>query len=490
MSLATATIIDRRSPASGDDDAAAIATLQESLALQQAAFRRNPYPALADRTAHLGALAGMLMAGRQRIRDAIAEDFGSHPDEFTDLIEILGPAGRVANALESLQQWMADEPRAIDPALFGTATATMRYEPKGVVGNMAPWNFPFEIGCGPVAEMLAAGNRVIIKPSDLTPACGELLAELVAETFDRDHVTVALGGLELAKAFPRQPWDHLLYTGSPGVGREVMRAAAEHLVPVTLELGGKCPAVLTPSGVTPAAVESVIGTKLIKNGQMCISVDHVRVPRDQTEDFVALAQAFAQGTAPGHSQSADCTGLITDRHLARIEELLQEARDAGARIVELEPGAGADPDTRRMPLTLVVDPDPGLRICREEIFGPILPVLPYDALEDAVAAVDAEDRPLGLYVFGADREECEAIILAARSGGACINACALQGALPSLGFGGSGTSGMGRHHGIDGFREFSTARGVVVRGAEDHVDILYPPYGDKVRAIVEGAFGG
>ncbi|MGE4425696.1 MAG: aldehyde dehydrogenase family protein [Solirubrobacteraceae bacterium] len=488
MSLQTSTLVDR--PQAEPTDATAIATLHESFALQQAAFRRDPYPAIPARIEHLGALAGMLMSNRERIAEAIATDFGSHPAVFTDLLEILGPAGRAATAIEELATWAAPSERATNPDIYGTARATMRYEPKGVIGNIAPWNFPFEIGCGPLIEMLAAGNRVIVKPSDLTPACGELLQELVASTFDRDHVTVAVGGLELARTFSSLPWDHLLYTGSPAVGREIMRAAAENLVPVTLELGGKCPAVLAPSGVTAEAAESIIGTKLIKNGQMCISVDHVRLPADRVDEFVGLVQAHVRDTVPDHSRTEDCTGIVSERHLARLEDLLDEARAAGARIVELEPGVRADPETRRMPLTLVVDPPAHLRICREEIFGPILPLLPYDELGDAVAAVDADDRPLGLYVFGEDVDECEAIIRRARSGGACINTCALQGALPTLGFGGSGTSGMGRHHGVEGFREFSTPRGVVVRGTDDHVEALYPPYGEKAQAILDAAYGG
>jgi coniferyl-aldehyde dehydrogenase len=483
MSLATSTLVDR--PAASGTDADAIARLHESFALQQAAFRRAPHPTRDERAEHLMALAGMLMGARTQIQEAVAADFGSHPAAFTDLIEILAPAGRAAMAVEQLDAWMAEGERPSDPAVYGTARAVMRLEPKGVIGNIAPWNFPFEIGCGPVVEMLAAGNRVIIKPSDLTPACGALLAELVASTFDRDHVTVANGGIDLAREFSRLPWDHLVFTGSPGVGREVMRAAAENLVPVTLELGGKCPAVLTPSGVCADAVQQVVGTKLIKNGQMCITVDHVLVPRDQLDSFVELAH---QAALPGHAQSEDCVGIISDRHLERLKALLDEARAAGAEVVELDASAPNDQATRRMPLSLVLDPDPALRLCREEIFGPILPVIPYDDLDEAVAAIDAEDRPLGLYVFGEDIEQCEQILRSTRSGGACINACALQGALPSLGFGGSGTSGMGRHHGIEGFREFSTARGVVIRGTGDAIKLLQPPYDATVQAVVDGAF--
>lgn len=487
MTLATATIAERTT-ASGSD-AAAIARLQESLALQKAAFRRDPFPGMPRRVEHLQALAGMLVAGRGRIRAALREDFGSHPDAFTDLLEVLGPAGRAMAAIETLGDWMADDSRAADPALFGAAQVTMRYEPKGVVGNMAPWNFPFEIGCGPVAEMLAAGNRVIIKPSDLTPACGELLADLVASTFDRDHVTVAVGGVGLAEAFSAQPWDHLLYTGSPGIGRRVMRAAAYHLVPVTLELGGKCPAVLTPSGVTRAAVDSIIGTKLVKNGQMCISVDHVLVPRAQLDRFVALCREHVVERLTGHASSEDCCGIISPRHLERIEALLEDARAHGAKVIALDEHPPADPATRRLPLSLVLDPEPGARVREEEIFGPILPLIPYDDLDDAVRQIDAQDRPLGLYVFGEDREQCEEILRTVRSGGACINGCALQGAVPALGFGGSGTSGMGAHHGIEGFREFSNARGVVVRAADDDTDVLFPPYGEKARAVAAAAFG-
>jgi coniferyl-aldehyde dehydrogenase len=487
MSLAVSTIVDRTfTPGS---DAAAIAQLQESVALQKAAFRRNPYPSVAERTAHLQALAGMLIGNRAKIRAAVAEDFGTHPDEFTDLIEILAPAGRAMLAIESLADWMADDERPADHALFGSARAVMRCEPKGVIGNMAPWNFPFEIGCGPLVEMLAAGNRVILKPSDLTPACGEVMAEIVAQTFDRDHVTAAAGGLELAKAFSAQPWNHLMYTGSPGIGREVMRAAAEHLVPVTLELGGKCPALLTESGVNADAAESIIGTKLIKNGQMCVTVDHVLVPRAQMAEFVRLVQEFASRTVPEHSRTADCTGMITERHRTRITDMLDEARQSGAQVVELEPGGDVDPDGRRMALSLVLNPGPRLRLSREEIFGPILPIIPYDSLDEAVAGIDAQDRPLAVYVFGQDHEECESVLRRTSSGGACVNACALQGAVPSLGFGGSGTSGTGRHHGIEGFREFSNPRGVVTRGDGDNLDVLYPPYDEKVRSIIDAAFG-
>lgn len=468
------------------DDGPAIAELHRLFAVQKAAFRADPYPGAATRIGHLSALAGLLMSHRAEIRAAMSADFGVHPELFTDLVEVLGVAGRAAYAMEQLGAWMAEEERFADPAFYGTARAGIRYQPKGVVGNIVPWNFPFDLSAGPLVEMLAAGNRVIIKPSDHTPACAELLRKMIGQTFPEDLVAVSVGGLTLAKEFPTLRWDHLLYTGSPAIGREVALAAAANLVPVTLELGGKCPAILTSGSVDADSVRSVIGTKLIKNGQMCISVDYTLVPRAQVDDFVRHAESFAATELAGYTASGDCTGIITDRHLDRIAEMVAEAEAAGARMVSL--GGPADTTSRRLPLVLVIDPPAGLRIMREEVFGPILPVIPYDDLDEAVAGVNAGERPLGLYVYSKDRELAEQVLAQTTSGGACINICALQGALPSLGFGGIGQSGSGRHHGIEGFREFSNPRGVVVRGTGDLADAFLPPYGPAAEAIVSSVF--
>jgi coniferyl-aldehyde dehydrogenase len=468
------------------DDGPAIAELHRLHAVQRAAFLADPYPDADTRKGHLAALAGMLVAHRAEIRAAMSADFGVHPELFTDLVEILGVAGRALYAIEQLDSWLADEERFADPAFYGTAKAAIRYQPKGVIGNIVPWNFPFDLSVGPLVEMLAAGNRVIIKPSDYTPACGELLRQMISETFGEDLVAVSVGGLTLAKEFPTVRWDHLLYTGSPAIGREVALAAAANLVPVTLELGGKCPAILAADSVDAESVRSVIGTKLIKNGQMCISVDYALVPRAQLDDFVTHAEHYATTELPGYTSSTDCTGIITARHQQRIEAMVDEARESGARLVSL--GGEPDPDSRRLPLVLVIDPPKDLRIIKEEVFGPILPVIPYDDLSEALAEVNTGERPLGLYVYSKDDDVAEGVLRQTTSGGACINICALQGALPSLGFGGIGQSGSGRHHGIEGFREFSNPRGVVVRGTNDLADAFLPPYGATAQAIVDGVF--
>ena len=263
-----------------------------------------------------------------------------------------------------------------------------------------------------------------------------------------------------------------------------MAEAARNLTPVTLELGGKCPAILTPGSVTSVNVGSVIGTKMIKGGQMCVSVDYCMVPRADVQNFVELAREFMAQAAPDYMHGPDCTGIISQRHLDRLEGMLQEAQGRQSRIVTLEQNASTDREGRRMPISLVVDPAADLRIMHEEIFGPILPVVPYDDLDEAIASINAGERPLGLYVFGEDRTVTDRVLAQTSSGGASVNTCAMQSALPSMGFGGVGMSGMGRHHGVDGFREFSNPRGIFVRGKGDVIDAFYPPYA-KAAALVQ-----
>jgi coniferyl-aldehyde dehydrogenase len=472
------------------DDAAAIAALHASFDAQKAAFLRDPSPSAAVRRERVLAVAQMALANRLRIREAVVADFGSHPALFADMVETLGMAGRAAYAAEHLEEWMAPEPRDADPAMYGTGRAEMRREPKGVIGNMVPWNFPYDLSLGPLVDMLAAGNRVIIKPSDMTPACGRLLRDMVRETFAGDLVDVIVGGLDLARSFPRLRWDHLLYTGSPRIGREVAKAAAENLVPVTLELGGKCPAVFLPDAVQAPAVAHVVGIKMIKNGQMCNTVDHCHVPRDQVDRFVDLAAEWVAGAVPDYSATSDCTGIISDAHLDRVLRLIEEARQAGCRVVQLDPGGSVDRETRRVPMHVVVDPPAGIGIAEEEVFGPILPIHPYDDVDDAIGRINAGERPLALYVFTQDEAAADDVLARTSSGGACVNAAAIQGALPSLGFGGVGTSGTGRHHGIDGFREFTNPRGVFVRGEDDLCHLFVPPYDESQQALDDGALSG
>jgi coniferyl-aldehyde dehydrogenase len=470
------------------DDAAAIEELDEIVERQRTAFLADPYPSLEERLELLGALAVMVMAHRTQIEEAMSADFGVHPTLATDLIEVLGVAGRAAYAAEHLAGWMAPEPRQADPALYGSGRAFVAPQPKGVVGNISPWNFPFDLSVGPLVEMLAAGNRTVLKPSEHTPACSEALRDMVRETFDRDRVDVAVGGVELAKAFTHVRWDHLLYTGSPGIGREIAKAAAENLVPVTLELGGKCPAILADDSIDAESVKQVLGTKALKNGQMCISVDYCLVPRERIDEFADLAVKHVRENMPGFHDSDSNTSIITDRHLERIEGMLDDARERGCDVRPLEDGEG-DPSTRQLPMSIVIDPPGDLALMQEEIFGPILPVKAYDDLDEAVEFVNAGERPLALYVFAKDEGVADDVLRRTTSGGACVNSAGVHGALPSLPFGGVGQSGTGRHHGVEGFREFSNPRAVFVRGEGDMIEAFAPPYGEAAQAVVGAAFG-
>lgn len=470
-----------------DADSAAIAELHEVFQAQRRAWRAQPYPSVDQRREHLHALAGALLANRMRIRDALRADYVVHPDKSTDLTEVLGPAGRAQYVAQHLESWAQPEQRWLDPAVFGSGQAYVAYQPKGVIGNIVPWNFPFDISFGPLVEMLAAGNRAIIKPSEYTPACAELIRDIARATFDRDQVDVVVGGLELAREFTHLPWDHLLYTGNPRVGRAVASAAAANLVPVTLELGGKCPAILGEDSVDPAVVGHLLMAKLVKSGQMCISVDYTFVPRHRLDDFVALAKDHISEYLRDYSNGDHYTGIVSDRHLERLLGLVEQARAAGVPVVQLDEEGVVDQRSRRMPLYLVIDPPAELDLMQEEIFGPILPVKPYDHIDEVLEYINDGERPLAVYVFTTDDALAGRVQHETTSGGFCRNACAVHGALPSLGFGGVGQSGYGRHHGIDGFREFSNAKGVFVRGTGDVVDAMGPPYGPVTDALLRAA---
>ncbi|PRB76510.1 aldehyde dehydrogenase family protein [Pseudomonas sp. MYb185] len=480
------TFIERDTQATSDD--VAIAQLHALFNAQRKAFQASPFSSLEQRLELIGALAQMMLSNRTRIQEAVAADFGSHPKQFSDLVECLGVAGRAQYVAEHLAEWMAPQGRQMDPAVYGSAKAYVLPQPKGVVGNMAPWNFPFDIGFGPIVEMLAAGNRAIIKPSDLTPACAELTLEMIKATFDPEQVAAVTGGLELAKAFPTLPWDHLMYTGSTEVGRSVAVAAAQNLVPVTLELGGKCPALITPDGLNPATVEQIVGCKTIKSGQMCVTVDYVLVHEADRAAFGEMVEKHLEAVLPHYAQHPDTTGIINERHLNRLLGYLEDAQAKGATLVSI--GGEVDQQARRLPFTLVLDVADDMALMQQEIFGPILPVKTYRSLDEAVDHINAQPRPLGIYVFTGSADNANQVLNRTVSGGACINTAALHAAVPSLPFGGVGDSGNGRHHGYEGFLEFSNLRSVVERGQNDLVAAMFAPYGELADALIAGALAG
>ena len=465
-------------------DQVALQELQRVFQLQKAAFLRDPYPSAEQRIALMKRVPDMLRKYRQKILQALDADFSGHSHDQGDLLEILGMFDRAKFNIDHVAKWMKPVPKASNPITQGDSKAYVKYQPKGVIGNMVSWNFPFDIAIGPMLDQLGAGNRVIIKPSDLSPACGEVLTQMCAETFDADQVAVINGGLEFARHFPTLAWDHLVYTGSGPVGRQVMTAAAANLVPVTLELGGKCPAVIAPDSVDDErTIATVAGIKVIKRGQMCVTVDYCLVPQSQLQVFTQKLAAhmtahFSEGNAAAHA-----CGIVSERHVSRLYKLLDEAKSSGAEVIQI--GKDLQPGSRDMPFYLVVNPSDDLALMQQEIFGPILAIKTYQNTADAVAYINKGDRPLGLYVFAKDRSFIDQVTQQTQSGGVAINTIALQAGQPSMGFGGSGASGMGRHHGEEGFREFSISRGFFERGTGGTIDWIIPPYGAGTRMLID-----
>ena len=454
------------------NDATAIARLHEVFAAQRVAFFNDPYPTIATRIARLEALSDAIVANRDEILAAVARDFitdPSHPDPFTDLFEIFGPAGRAAFAIEQLSHWMAPMQRQGNDVFYGDAKCYMLPQPKGVILNMAPWNLPYDVGIGPIIEMLAAGNRAVLKPSDLSVHSGPVMAKIMEDAFPNPvegvrPVEVICGGLELSKACVQLPWDHLVYTGGGEGARAVMRACAENLVPVTLELGGKCPVILDgePIATDQRIVDELIGMKLCKNGQVCVSVDYVLIPQASKQRFVELAKSSLARMAPeGPANDRNISGVINNGHAARIASVVKDARARGAEVIQVgEPGNEA----RKPPFHFIINAPQESLAAREESFGPVLGVRTYQDIDEAINYVKQQERPLGISLFTNDEKLQRRVMTSTISGGFNVNAGPWWHSMPSMGFGGSGESGMGRHHGYEGFLEFTNMKAVFERG--------------------------
>ena len=410
---------------------------------------------------------------------AVNADFGGRSPAETKLIEVLGPILEAQHAIAHLRRWMRPRRRRTE-LLFLTNSARVEYQPKGVVGIITPWNFPLYLALGPLIAALAAGNRAMIKMSEFTPRTTELLARMMGEIFRDDEVAVFGGEVEEAQAFGRLAFDHIVFTGSPAVGRHVMRAAADKLVPVTLELGGKSPALVAPDADLADAAKRIAHGKAFSAGQVCVAPDYALVPRDRVDAFAAEVAAAFKRMYPQVQGNADYTSIVTDRHAERIRALLADAADKGGRVV----AAGDDGPGRRIPLNIVTGVRDNMGIARDEIFGPVLPVIPYDSLDEALAYIADRPRPLALYVFGFAGQEIERLKRTTHSGGMSVNDWGWHAFNHDLPFGGVGNSGMGSYHGEEGFRELSHAKAVYRRHRFFPVGLFYPPYGNLVQRLV------
>lgn len=468
-----------------------IAAMNALLAKQKAAHLRDGEPSAQKRIERIDRAIALLVDHRSEIQQAVNADFGSRSPEATAFTDIAASIGPLKHAREHVGKWMRSERRKPSPAILGLfgAKAEIRFQPKGVVGIISPWNFPVNLTFAPLAGVLAAGNRTMIKPSEFTPATSELMARMFASAFSDEEIAVVTGGPEVGQAFSSLAFDHLIFTGATAIARHVMRAAAENLTPLTLELGGKSPVILGKSADVAVASARIMNGKTLNAGQICLAPDYVLTPRESLEPFVAGAQAAVSQMFPTMKDNPDYTAIIAQRHYDRIKGYVDEARAKGVRVIELKP-EGEDlsqQEHRKIAPTLIIDPTDDMKVMQEEIFGPVLPVKTYGGIDEAIGYINGHDRPLGLYYFGSDKAEREKVLASTTSGGVTVNDVIFHVAQENLPFGGVGPSGMGAYHGHEGFREFSHAKAIYSQiKADKPLQQMRPPFGPAIRKYLDG----
>ncbi|GGK12727.1 coniferyl-aldehyde dehydrogenase [Pseudomonas koreensis] len=471
-------------------DIAYLQTLQQPLeeldrlfAAQRAAYAANPMPPAAQRQQWLKALRDLLSNERQALVDAISTDFSHRSADETLLAELMPSLHGIHYASRHLKGWMKSSRRKVGMA-FQPASAKVVYQPLGVVGIIVPWNYPLYLAIGPLVGALAAGNRVMLKLSESTPATGLLLKALLARIFPEDLVCVVLGESDVGVAFSRLRFDHLLFTGATSIGKHVMRAAAENLTPVTLELGGKSPAIVSRDVPLKDAAERIAFGKTLNAGQTCVAPDYVLVPQDRVGAFVEAYRQVVNRFYPTLADNPDYTAIINERQLARLNSYVSDATSKGALLIPLfEQGQG-----RRMPHSLLLNVTDEMTVMQDEIFGPLLPIVPYQDLDQAFAYINQRPRPLALYYFGYDKHEQDRVLHETHSGGVCLNDTLLHVAQDDMPFGGIGPSGMGHYHGHEGFLTFSKAKGVLIKQRFNAAKLIYPPYGKSIQKLIQKLF--
>ena len=465
------------------DAARSASGLRGTLDAMRAAHARDPLPDAATRIARLDALEALMRENRNAIVAAIDADFGRRPTEETDLLEIFPSLAGLRYARRHVRRWMRPR-RHWANFWFLPARTEIVPLPRGVVGIIAPWNYPLYLTVGPLVDALAAGNRAMVKASEFTPRFSALFADLVSRSFGRDEIAVITGDAEVGRAFAALPFDHLLFTGSTAVGRHVMAAAAPNLTPVTLELGGKSPALVGPGARLEHAAERIVLGKLLNAGQTCIAPDYALVPRTQVSAFVDAARAVAAKLYPALPGNAHYASIVSDRHFARLARLRDEAVALGAKVQALG-SSGDDAAARVLAPVMLTDVDERMQVMQEEIFGPLLPIVAYDTVDDALAYIASHPHPLALYVFDDDRATLDRVQRATLAGGVTINDTILHIAQHKLPFGGVGASGIGAYHGEAGFRTFSHMKPVMRQARINAVSLLNPPYGRTFRALLK-----
>ncbi|MDM1019785.1 coniferyl aldehyde dehydrogenase [Acinetobacter sp. VNK23] len=465
-----------------NDESSATEQMQLIFSQQRANFDAEPYPDLESRRTKLFKLKKQIIRYQDVIAAAINTDFSSRSIDESKLLDLLGSVLEAEHAIRHLRRWMRPSKRSTE-LLFLSNRLRVQYQPKGVVGVVVPWNFPVYLALGPLVAALAAGNRVMIKLPEVTPATNAVVKRMLGEIFKEDEVAVFGEEITDPAQFTSLPFNHIVFTGSPAIGRVVMRAAAENLTPVTLELGGKSPALVSRHYPLADAAKRVLHGKATNCGQICVAPDYALVPKEKIDEFVEECKSnFAAMYGNNISNNTNYTSIVNDRHLKRLQEILEDAKQNGAQIIacgEYKP----EQDARRMPVHIVLNCTPQMRIMKEELFGPILPIVAYDTLDDAINFIKAGERPLALYCFTHDANERDYILKNTHSGGVTINDWGWHVVNHDAPFGGIGNSGMGTYHGEEGFRELSHAKTVFIRHHFFPTQLFYPPYGTWVQKL-------
>ena len=465
--------------------------LNEILEKQKKAHLREGPLSVETRKEWIDRCIALLIKYQNEIAEAISEDFGHRSTESSLLADVAGSIGSLKSAKENIKKWVKPEKRKVTPSILGLLGAKLRleYQPLGTVGVISPWNFPVTLTFGPLGSIFAAGNRAMIKPSEFTPKTSELMKKMFEEAFSEEEVAVFTGGPDLGEAFSSLPFDHLLFTGATSIAKHVMRAASENLVPVTLELGGKSPVIISKKSNFEVSVNRVMAGKTMNAGQICLAPDYVFIPKDKKEDFISQSKKVVTEMYPSLKDNPDYTSVINQRHYDRLQGYVEEAKEKGFEVIEINPSNEdfSQQAHHKIPPTLIVDPDDSLSVMKEEIFGPILSVKTYESIEDTVDYINSKDRPLGLYYFGDDKEEMQNVLENTTSGGVTINDVVFHVGQDNAPFGGVGPSGTGSYHGVEGFKNFSHTKTIYTQSKFDGLFGLFrPPFGSKAKSAIKG----
>lgn len=468
--------------------------MREILDRQRAAFMAELPVSIETRKNRLRRAAAMVKDNAAHFCDALSEDFGHRSARQSMITDIAASVAPLKHAEKMVARWARREKKPVmfPLGLLG-AKAWVEYQPKGVVGIISPWNFPVNLVMSPLAGVFAAGNRAMVKTSEFTPATAALFEELCPRYFDAAELAFVSGGPEVGQAFAALPFDHLLFTGATGIGRHILHAAADNLTPVTLELGGKSPAILGRSANIAQATERVAMGKMLNAGQICIAPDYLMVPAEQEAAAIDGLVRAASAMYPTLLSNPDYTAIINDRHFARLTAAIDDARAKGAEVIAVNPANEdfATSNARKLPLHIIRNATDDMTVMQEEIFGPLLPVHKYDSIDGAIAEVNRRDRPLALYYFGSDEAERRRVLDRTISGGVSLDDTIFHNAMEELPFGGIGPSGMGAYHGEAGFRTFSHAKSVFKQSRLDVAKLggLKPPYGKTTDAAIKRQLG-